>query len=156
MVTITYYEDLADNLALESIETDSADTIELIALDDVAAAGDRLRRDLDTSLAWIDNRDGAMGTLQILLLSKARFDPEAYYDHVSGMARGGMDVSQLKILETVTGGRETYSVVYGEYANRLAAARARDYLPAALRDSAPIARSIAGLRSEIRRLDGQN
>lgn len=158
-VTITYYEDLVD----DQPETPPAPAeIEFtvqpvhVSLNQEISESERLRQDLDASLQWIDARDGATGTLQILLLSKARFDAESYYQHIRELEREGVDITRLKIVETFTGGRETYSVLYGEYPSRVAAAEARVELVSVLREAAPIARSVGSLRTEIRRLTVQN
>ena len=114
--------------------------------------GDELRRSMD----WLQARDDSVGTIQILLLSYENFDADNYYDYVAGLARSEVDVERLRVFKTLTGNREVYSVVYGEYANRKSALGAIAELPTVLRDTAPLARSVGGLWQEIRRLDKVN
>ena len=118
-----------------------------------AMVTDRFGQELANSRVWLDARGDGVGTIQILLLRYATFDDRVYYDFVDRLARGDVDVSQLRIFKTLTGGSEVYSVFYGEYDSREAAFRAIASLPQALRDTSPISRSVGGIRQEIRRLD---
>jgi septal ring-binding cell division protein DamX len=131
-------------------------TVESAAPAQPASDAQRLQRDLQASLDWLSTRDDGIGTLQILLLSQSRFDSRAYYEHIDRLTSQGIDGSQLRILPTNTGNREVFSVVYGEYTSRSAAADARPGLPEVLRKDSPIVRSVGGLKEEIRRLDAQN
>ena len=114
---------------------------------------ERFDLELRQSLDWIGKRDDSVGTIQILLLSYANFDPDNYYNFVANLARKQVDTGRLRVFKTYTGNREVYSVVYGEYASRKAALGAIDSLPAVLRDTSPLARSVGGLWQEIRRLE---
>ena len=75
----------------------------------------RLRRDLQASLEWISAREPGIGTLQIMLLSQARFDEQVYYEHLAQLASQGVDVSTIRIFESYSGNQAVLSVVYGEY-----------------------------------------
>ncbi len=116
----------------------------------------RFQQDLRFSTDWIKTRDDSAGTIQILLLSFSNFDPTAYYEYLQYLANQQVDVDNIRVFKTLTGGAEVYSVVYGEYASRRAAADSLDGLPEALKNISPIRRSIGGLREEIRRLGAVN
>jgi septal ring-binding cell division protein DamX len=116
----------------------------------------RLRRDLQSSLEWINARESRTGTLQIMLLSQARFDERLYYEHLAQLASQGVDVSRIRIFESYTANKPVLSVVYGEYPSRAAANGAKPDLPPILRKIGPVARSVGGLRVEIERLGEQN
>lgn len=116
----------------------------------------RFQQDLQFSLDWIQTKDDRVGTIQILLLSFANFDPTAYYEYLQYLASQQVDVDNVRVFKTLTGGTEVYSVIYGEYASRKAAGNSLDGLPRALRDISPIRRSIGGIRAEMRRLDVAN
>ena len=100
--------------------------------------------------------DRKTGTLQILLLSRERFDERFYYEFIDRLASRGVDIDAIRILETFTGGREVYSVVYGEFDSWKAASKAVDNMPESLRESSPIPRSVGGLLDEMRRLETKN
>ena len=117
---------------------------------------DRFAQDLKSSMDWIKARNSRIGTVQILLLSFANFDPVAYYEYIDNLARRQVDVNEIRIFKTLTGGKEVYSVFYGEYDSRLAAIDALDALPAALREISPIGRSVGGILTEIQRLGTGN
>ncbi len=117
---------------------------------------ERFDLELRQSLDWIQQRDDSVGTIQILLLSYASFDPDNYYNYVADLARKQVDTERLHVFKTYLGKREVYSVVYGEFASRRLAQSAIDSLPAVLRDAAPLARSVGGLWQEIRRLESNN
>ena len=131
---------------------DSSDRPLQVALSDK----DRFAQDLKSSMDWINARNSRIGTVQILLLSFANFDPEAYYEYIDKLARRQVDVDEIRIFKTLTGGKEVYSVFYGEYDTRLAAVNALDALPAALREISPIGRSVGGILTEIQRLGAGN
>ena len=122
----------------------------------VLSVSARVQRDLQTSLDWINSRDSAIGTLQIMMLSQDRFDDRVYYEYLDRLSGQGVDISELKILATYTNNQNVFSVVFGEYQNRNAAKAAMKDLPQILRDIAPIPRSVGGLMAEMRRLEGQN
>ena len=112
-------------------------------------------QELDESLQWMNNREDRVGTVQILLLSYENFDADNYFEYVASLAQRQVDTDQLRVFMTLTGNRKVYSVVYGEYASRRAAMGAIGELPTALREISPIARSVGGLREEIRRLEAK-
>jgi len=117
---------------------------------------DRFAQDLKSSMDWIKARNSRIGTVQILLLSFANFEPVAYYEYIDNLASRQVDVDEIRIFKTLTGGKEVYSVFYGEYDSRLAAIDALDALPAALREISPIGRSVGGILTEIQRLGAVN
>ena len=117
---------------------------------------DRFAQDLKSSMDWINTRNSRTGTVQILLLSFVNFDPVAFYEYIDNLARRQVDVDEIRIFKTLTGGKEVYSVFYGEYDSRLAAINALDALPAALREISPIGRSVGGILTEIQRLGAGN
>lgn len=119
-------------------------------------AEQRFQAELQQSMDWISARDDSVGTIQILLLSHANFDADNYYQYVNDLAAREVDVDRLHVFKTLTGKREVYSVVYGEYASRNSAFGAIDSLPAVLRNTSPLARSVGGLWQEIRRLESKN
>ena len=116
----------------------------------------RFLRDLQSSLDWLDNRPAEAGTVQILLLTYADFDPQAYYEFVDRLENGGVDVSRLRIFKTLTANKRVYSVVYDEFGSRQLAKRAIPTLPRVIRDTSPIPRSVGGLWEEIQRLEQKN
>jgi septal ring-binding cell division protein DamX len=116
----------------------------------------RFQQDLRFSMDWIKTREDSAGTIQILLLSFSSFDPTAYYEYLQHLANQQVDVDNIRVFKTLTGGTEVYSVVYGEYASRKAAGNSLDGLPEALRNISPIRRSVGGIREEIRRLSTVN
>ena len=116
----------------------------------------RFSNQLQQSMDWINALDDSVGTIQILLLSYDNFDPDNYYEYVASLAARDVDTGQLRVFKTLTGDREVYSVVYGEFASRKTALGAIDSLPEVLRKTAPLARSVGGLWQEIRRLDSKN
>jgi len=116
----------------------------------------RFQQDLRFSMDWVKTRDDSAGTIQILLLSFSSFDPTAYYEYLQHLANQQVDVDNIRVFKTLTGGTEVYSVVYGEYASRKAAGDSLDGLPEALRNISPIRRSVGGIREEIRRLSAVN
>lgn len=116
----------------------------------------RFELELEQSMSWLQKQGDNVGTIQILLLSFENFDPDNYYDYVDKLAKNQVDTEQLHVFKTLTGKREVYSVVYGEFASRRSAIGAIDALPAVLRDTGPLGRSVGGLWQEIRRLDSEN
>ena len=116
----------------------------------------RFQQDLQFSMDWIKTKEDSAGTIQILLLSFSSFDPTAYYEYLQHLANQQVDVDNIRVFKTMTGGTEVYSVVYGEYASRRAAGNSLDGLPEALRNISPIRRSVGGIRQEIRRLGAVN
>ena len=118
--------------------------------------GNRLWRDLARSSAWIDRMDRRTGTVQFMLLNYERFDEPTYYAFIDRLQAGGVDPDSIRIFKTLTGNQESYSVVYGEFDSWQAASDAKDSLPAVLRETSPIPRSVGGLRDEIQRLAQRN
>ena len=116
----------------------------------------RFELELQQSLDWIRQREDRVGTIQILLLSYESFNAGNYYEYVDDLARRGADSNKLHVFKTFTGNRQVYSVVYDEFASRKAAMSAIGELPAVLRDTSPLARSVGGLWQEIRRLEAGN
>jgi septal ring-binding cell division protein DamX len=116
----------------------------------------RLQRDLQTSRDWVQGSDRKTGTLQIMLLTRELFDERVYYEYIDHLASRGIDIDTIRILETITGGREFYSVVYGEFDSWMIARNARDEVPKPLREKSPIPRSVGGILDEMRRLEGEN
>ena len=116
----------------------------------------RFELELEQSMGWLQKHDDTIGTIQIMLLSFENFDPDNYFEYVDKLARKQVDPGRLHVFKTLTGNREVYSVVYGEFASRRSALGAIDSLPAVLRDTAPLARSVGGLWQEIRRLEPEN
>jgi septal ring-binding cell division protein DamX len=141
----------AGDTALASAEI-SSNQPDLAELTDMA----RFQQDLQFSMDWIKTRDDSAGTIQILLLSFSGFDPTAYYEYQQYLANQQVDIDNIRVFKTLTGGKEVYSVVYGEYASRRAAGDSLDGLPEALKNISPIRRSVGGIREEIRRLDAVN
>jgi septal ring-binding cell division protein DamX len=141
----------AGDTALDSAEI-SSNQPDLAELTDMA----RFQQDLQFSMDWIKTRDDSAGTIQILLLSFSGFDPTAYYEYQQYLANQQVDIDNIRVFKTLTGGKEVYSVVYGEYASRRAAGDSLDGLPEALKNISPIRRSVGGIREEIRRLDAVN
>jgi len=116
----------------------------------------RFQQDLRFSMDWIETKEDSAGTIQILLLSFSGFDPTAYYEYLQHLANQQVDVDNIKVFKTLTGGTEVYSVVYGEYASRKVAGNSLGGLPEALKNISPIRRSVGGIREEIRRLGAVN
>jgi len=116
----------------------------------------RFETELDQSLSWLQNSSESNGTVQIMSLGFDNFDETAYYRYIDGLKSYQVDTDQIRIFKTMIGSRMVYSVVYGAYLSRLDAAEAIDVLPAVLRKSAPIPRSVGGIRNEIRRLSAEN
>ena len=116
----------------------------------------RFQRRIEASLDWLNDRATEVGTVQIMLLGFEGFDPDAYFENVERLARGGVDPEQIYIIKTLTAGRVVYSVFYSEYPSRRAALRSISDLPEVLRELGPIGRSVGGIQAEIRRLEGQN
>jgi septal ring-binding cell division protein DamX len=146
----------------ESIVIDQSEPAQS-AGDDVAgqlalpqSSQQRFELELKQSMGWLQKHGDTVGTIQIMLLSFENFDPDNYYDYVDKLARKQVDPERLHVFKTLTGNREVYSVVYGEFASRRSAIGAIDSLPVVLRDTAPLARSVGGLWQEIRRLESNN
>lgn len=116
----------------------------------------RFERDLQASLDWLDNRPAATGMVQIMLLNVSGFDLRKYYDFIDRLQNNGVDTSRVRIFETMTGKRRTYSVFYEEFITRRAAMRGIPLLPKIIQDTSPIPRSVGGLWDEIRRLEANN
>jgi septal ring-binding cell division protein DamX len=116
----------------------------------------RFELELQQSMDWIRQREDKVGTIQILLLSYENFDVDNYYEYVDDLTRRGADSDKLHVFKTLTGNRQVYSVVYDEFASRKAAIGAIAELPAVLRETSPLARSVGGLWQEIRRLEAAN
>ena len=106
----------ASDTALASAEISSSQP-DQAELTDMA----RFQQDLQFSTDWIKTKDDSAGTVQILLLSFSSFDPTAYYEYLQHLANQQVDVDNIRVFKTLTGGTEVYSVVYGEYASRKAA-----------------------------------
>ncbi len=141
----------AGHTALASAEISSTQP-EQAVLTDMA----RFQQDLRLSMDWIESKEDSAGTIQILLLSFSGFDPTAYYEYLQYLSSQQVDIDNIRVFKTLTGGTEVYSVVYGEYASRSAAGRSLSGLPEALRNISPIRRSVGGIRQEIRRLGAVN
>jgi len=141
----------AGDTALASAEISSTQ-LEQAVLTDMA----RFQQDLRLSMDWIETKEDSAGTIQILLLSFSSFDPTAYYEYLQYLSSQQVDIDNIRVFKTLTGGTEVYSVVYGEYASRRAAGRSLGGLPEALRNISPIRRSVGGIRQEIRQLDAVN
>ena len=91
-----------------------------------------------------------------MLLSFKTFDEAVYYEYVESLAKQQVNIAQLKVFKTYTGGAEVYSVFYGEYASRQIANKAKGKLPEVLRKISPVARSVGGILKEIRRLEAES
>ena len=143
-------EDASDTV-LASAESSSSQ-LDRAELTDTA----RFQQDLQSSMDWIKTKDNSIGTIQILLLSFAGFDPTAYYEYNQHLANQQVDVSKIRVFKTLTGGKEVYSVIYGEYESRRVAGESVGNLPEALRRISPIRRSVGGILQEIRRLGAVN
>jgi len=141
----------AGDTALASADNSSTQP-EQAVLTDMA----RFQQDLRFSMDWIETKEDSAGTIQILLLSFSGFDPTAYYEYLQYLSSQQVDIDNIRVFKTLTGGTEVYSVVYGEYASRRAAGRSLGGLPEALRNISPIRRSVGGIRQEIRRLGAVN
>ena len=116
----------------------------------------RLGQDLQASLDWIATRELQTGTLQIMLLSQARFNEQAYYKYLDRLASQGVELSKIRVFESYIGEKAVLNVVYGEYPSRAAAYNAVPDLPPVLRKVEPFARSVGNLLEKIRRLGEQN
>jgi hypothetical protein len=116
----------------------------------------RFQRELKMSYDWVTSKAESIGTMQILTLSFKTFDEAVYFEYVDSLARKQVDTTKLRVFKTLTGGAEVYSVVYGEYASRKAALKAKDDLPEVLRKISPIPRSVGGILQEIRRLEAES
>jgi len=121
-----------------------------------ASGASRLDSDLQTSLDWINRSESKVGTIQIMTLSRDKFNLRTYYDYIDYLAKRGVDISALKVFLTHTAGQEVYSVFYGEYESWQAASDAIDGLSEVLRDTSPIPRSAGGIMEEIQRLEAEN
>ncbi len=116
----------------------------------------RFDLELQQSLEWIGKQENSVGTIQILLLSYDGFDPDNYYAYVANLAQRGVDPERLHVFKALTGKREVYSVMYGEFTTRQSAINAIEGLPRVLRDTSPLGRSVGGIWQEIRRLESNN
>ena len=116
----------------------------------------RFQLELQKSSDWINSNEAGTGTIQILLLSFARFDTTAYHEYVDNLASREVDISRIRIFKTFTGNRPVYSVFYGQYDSRRAALNAIKDLPDVLKGASPIPRSVGGILQEIRRLEVGN
>jgi septal ring-binding cell division protein DamX len=143
-------EDASDTV-LSSADNSSSQT-DGTELTDVA----RFQQDLQFSMDWIKTKDNSIGTIQILLLSFAGFDPTAYYEYIQHLANQQVDVSKIRVFKTLTGGKEVYSVIYGEYKSRQVAGESLNNLPQALKKISPIRRSVGGILQEMQRLSAVN
>lgn len=143
-------EDASDTV-LASAENSSSQT-DRAELTDAA----RFQQDLQSSMDWIKTKDNSIGTIQILLLSFAGFDPTAYYEYIQHLANQQVDVSNIRVFKTLTGGKEVYSVIYGEYKNRQVAGESLSNLPQAPQKISPIRRSVGGILQEMQRLSAVN
>jgi septal ring-binding cell division protein DamX len=139
-------EDTGDT-ALASVEISPTQPQQAVLTDKA-----RFQQDLRFSMDWIETKEDSAGTIQILLLSFSGFDPTAYYEYLQYLSSQQVDIDNIRVFKTLTGGTEVYSVVYGEYASRSAAGKSLAGLPEALRNISPIRRSVGGIRQEIRRL----
>ena len=77
------------------------------------------------------------------------FSESAYYTYLDKLAREEIDVSKIRIFQTIASGVVVYSVVYGEYKNRREANKSIQLLPSALKANKPIPRTIGGILEEI-------
>ena len=141
-----------ENTVAPAGSEDSSDEPLQVAL----AGSDRFAQDLKSSIDWIKASNSRTGTVQILLLSFANFDPAAYYEYIDNLAGRQVDIDKIRVFKTLTGGREVYSVFYGEYDSRQAAVNALGALPEALQEISPIGRSVGGILAEIQRLGAAN
>jgi len=121
-----------------------------------ATLANRLLRDLQTSLEWAQDSSRQTGTLQIMMLSRELFDELVYYEYIDKFASRGVDIEKIRIFQTVTQGKEVYSVVFGEFESWKKANIARADVPQPLREYSPIPRSVGGLLDEMQRLDAGN
>ncbi|MBT8434927.1 MAG: SPOR domain-containing protein, partial [Gammaproteobacteria bacterium] len=80
----------------------------------------------------------------------------AYYEYNQHLASQQVDVSEIRVFKTLTGGKEVYSVIYGEYESRRAAGESIASLPEALQRISPIRRSVGGILQEMQRLNAAN
>jgi septal ring-binding cell division protein DamX len=60
----------------------------------------------------------------------------------------GLEPDRLYVINSVIRGTERIAILYGEYPDRAAAARAITTLPKTLRDGKPIVRSVGGIRAD--------
>ena len=67
---------------------------------------------------WIKQREDAVGTMQILLLTFDTFDAEVYYSTSPAWRAARSTYRQMHVFKTLTGNNEVYSVFYGEYDSR--------------------------------------
>ena len=137
-------EVVEDNPILPKLESDQAQQVT-----DNSQMLTRFQQDLNRSLDWINNGDKDRGTIQIMSIGFGSSAEKAYYNYLDKMTKQDIDVSRIKIYQTVASGVLVYSVVFNEYENRREANKGIQLLPDALKANRPIPRTIGGIRDEI-------
>ena len=140
----------------EIAEVEDTPTITYEPADEALSTDARFARDLRASLDWLSNRPDETGMVQIMLLRANGFDSNTYYTFLDKLERNNVDLSQVRVFRTMTANRVNYGIFYDEFPTRRDALRSLEFLPEAIRDTAPIPRSVGGLRDEIRRLGEDN
>lgn len=112
-----------------------------------------LQARLEATRRWIDDSDPLAATIQIVTLAQAEDSFDALAQYLRDLQARGIDSAQVLVyqVENPRQGRGYYGVMFGEYADRQAAARAIDGLPGFLKSNKPIPRTVRGLRQEIAR-----
>lgn len=105
----------------------------------------------ETSLEWIKGSDQQRGTIQVMSIGFDNFNPTSFQEYVDQLESKEVDISQIRVLQTLAGKRIVYSIFYGEYESRREAGRQIKNIPDALRANSPIPRTLGRIVEEIGR-----
>jgi septal ring-binding cell division protein DamX len=108
-------------------------------------ATDLLGTRITATRAWLENE--AQTTLSIQLLGTN--DEEQLKDLLNSVGKI-VDINKVFVYRTVANKRPSLTVLYGSYTSFREAREALDKLPATLKTSQPILRTVQGVRAEIR------
>lgn len=107
-----------------------------------------------TSLEWIKRSDQQRGTIQVMSIGLDNFNPTSFQEYVAQLESKEVDISQIRMFQTLAGEKIVYSIFYGEYESRREAGRQIKNIPDALRANSPIPRTLGRIAEEIGRFQG--
>ncbi len=113
---------------------------------DAVVATDILELRLQNTRDWLASQPATTVTIQLMGWSG---EPEQLKQTLKTLA-ATLEMDNLRVFRTQSGGKPSMTVIYGEYQNREAARAAMQSLPRSLLARQPQLRTVGGIREEIK------